>query len=81
MNNLARWMVALGVVAGSVGFTLLGLGLSYVQPESSEITMGWMLMAGGTVVGLLGWLVFKQTQGPDTADSDPGRTETEGLRH
>jgi type VI protein secretion system component VasK len=80
MNNLARWMVALGVVAASVGFVFLGLGLSFVQPESSEITIGWALMAGGAVVGLLGWVLFKRTEGPDTSVVEPGMPDLDGSR-
>lgn len=79
MNNLARWMVALGVVAASVGFVFLGIGLSFVQPESSEITIGWVLMAGGAVVGLIGWVVFKQTEGPDTGVPEPGVPDSDGF--
>lgn len=72
MNNIARWMVALGVAFAAVGFVFLGIGLAYVQPESSEINLGWWLMAGGAIVGLLGWVLFKRTQGPDTATGEPG---------
>ena len=79
MNNLARWMVALGVVAASVGFVFLGLGFSFVRPESSEITIGWVLMAGGAVVGLAGWVLFKQTEGPDTSVGEPGLPDPDGM--
>lgn len=72
MNNIARWMVALGVAIAAVGFVFLGIGLSFVQPEGSDITLGWGLMAGGTVVALLGWVLFKRTEGPDTSTGEPG---------
>ncbi len=70
----------LGVVAASVGFTFLGLGLSFVQPESSEITIGWVLMAAGAVVGLIRWLLFKRTEGPDTSVVEPGTRDLDGVR-
>lgn len=66
MNEISRWMVALGCTFASVGLVFLGLGLSFVRPESSEITIGWVLMAGGSIVALLGWFLFRRTEGPDT---------------
>lgn len=67
MNEISRWMVAFGSVFASVGLVFLGLGLSFVKPESSEITIGWVLMAAGSVVALLGWVLFRRTEGPDTS--------------
>lgn len=72
MNNIARWMVALGIAFAAVGFVFLGMGLAFVRPESSEVNLGWALMVGGTVVALLGWLLFKRTEGPDTSIGEPG---------
>lgn len=66
MNQISRLMVAFGSVFASVGLVFLGLGLSFVRPESSEITIGWVLMVGGSVVALLGWIIFRRTEGPDT---------------
>ena len=67
MNEISRWMVAFGTVFASVGFVFLGMGLAFVQPQSREITVGWVLMVGGTVVALVGWVLFRRTQGPDTS--------------
>lgn len=75
MNNIARWMVALGVAFASVGFVFIGIGLSFVQPEGSDITIGTVLLAGGAVVALLGWILFKRTEGPDTMTGDPGLSD------
>lgn len=67
VNELSRWMVAFGIVFAAVGLVFLGMGLSFVRPESSEITLGWWLMIGGSIVALLGWVLFRRTEGPDTS--------------
>jgi hypothetical protein len=67
MNEIARWMVALGSVASSVGLVFLGIGMAFVQPESRDITAGWVLMVGGAVVAVAGWVLFNATKGPDTS--------------
>jgi predicted permease len=67
MNEVARWMVALGSVASSVGLVFLGIGMSFVHPENRDITAGWMLMIGGAVVAVVGWFLFNATKGPDTS--------------
>lgn len=67
MNEISRWMVALGCVFAAVGLVFLGMGMSFVKPESSEITLGWSLMIGGVIVALLGWILFRRTEGPDTS--------------
>lgn len=77
MNNIARWMVALGVAFAAVGFVFLGIGLSFVQPEGSDVTLGWGLMVGGTVVALLGWVLYKRTEGPDTSTGEAGLPDGE----
>jgi len=66
MNALSRWMLALGSVAAAAGLTFLVIGMSFVQPETGDITIGWVLMIGGSVVALLGWFLFRATEGPDT---------------
>ncbi len=66
MNALSRWMLAFGSVIASVGLVFLGIGLSFVRPESGDITLGWVLMVGGSVVALVGWFLFRATEGPDT---------------
>jgi hypothetical protein len=67
MHEVSRWMVALGSVFATVGFVFLGVGTSFVRPQESDITVGWILMIGGSVVGLLGWVLFRRTEGPDTS--------------
>ena len=63
--TLARWMVALGAVVGSVGFTLLGMAMSYVRPDDGLFTLGLVLMIGGIVVFALGMLAHHRGDRPD----------------
>jgi hypothetical protein len=49
MATLTRLMIAVGAVAASVGFTLLGMALSYISPDPTA-TRNWIIL---TIVGLL----------------------------
>ena len=57
--EIARWMLSLGSVAAAVGFTILGMGTSYVRPDESLITLGWVLMIGGIVVAVVGGIAHR----------------------
>ncbi len=56
MTEVSRFLVALGAVAATVGFTVLGMGLSYVYVDENNVRLGLILMIGGLVgfaVGLV----------------------------
>ena len=57
--EIARWMLSLGSVAAAVGFTLLGMGTSYVRPDETLITLGWILMVGGIAVTIVGGIAHR----------------------
>lgn len=65
MNEVARWLISLGVVIASVGLVVLGMGMSFVRPESSEFNLGLLLMIGGSVAAVVGFVLYRSTQGPD----------------
>jgi uncharacterized membrane protein YfcA len=63
--EIARWMVALGVVAAVVGFTFIGMATSYVEPHRSMFNIGLVLLIGGAVGTLIGWFVHRAADEPD----------------
>ena len=63
--ELARWMLSLGSVAAAVGFTLLGMGMSYVRPEDNLITIGLVLMIGGLAVAIVGGVLLRAVHEPN----------------
>ena len=67
MNEIAKWMIALGSVVASVGLVVFGIGTSFVRPEDDEITLGLILMIGGLLVFFLGGGLYQRTKGPDTS--------------
>lgn len=67
MIEIARWMVALGSVAASVGLVFLGMGMASVEPRQQEISVGWLLMIGGLVATIVGWVVLRARDEPDTS--------------
>ncbi len=67
MNEIARWMIALGSVVASVGLVVFGIGTSFVRPEASEVNLGLVLMNGGLVVFFVGGGLYQRTKGPDTS--------------
>ena len=67
MNEIAKWMIALGSVVAAVGLVVFGIGTSFVRPEASETNLGLILMIGGLVVFFLGGGLYQRTKGPDTS--------------
>jgi hypothetical protein len=65
--EIARLMVAFGVVAAAVGFTFVGMATSYVVPHETMFTWGLALMIGGGLVAIVGWLVHRATDEADNS--------------
>jgi predicted membrane channel-forming protein YqfA (hemolysin III family) len=57
-QEIARWLIALGAVAASVGGTIVGMGMSYVQSDDGMITIGLVLTVAGVVAMAIGGYVY-----------------------
>jgi hypothetical protein len=62
--NIWGWLIVLGAVAASVGFTLYGMGTSTLQPSANIINAGLYLMIGGLIALVVGFVAFKATDRP-----------------
>lgn len=60
MLELSRILIAGGSVAASCGLIIYGMGASYWQPRSLELTSGLWLMIIGTIVTIVGGFMFRQ---------------------
>ncbi|HET7095477.1 MAG TPA: hypothetical protein VFI22_18440 [Thermomicrobiales bacterium] len=49
MATLTRLLIAIGAVAASVGFILLGMATSYITPDQAA-TRNWIIL---TIVGVI----------------------------
>ena len=63
--EVTRWVIAVSAVAASVGFVVLGMGMSYVEADDGLIWLGLGLMIGGVVVTFLGIIVARRTDKTD----------------
>ena len=69
-REVARLLIAFGSVVATVGFTVLGMGLAYVDPSSRDITIGvWLMIAGG-VAAIAGVAIYRVTEEPPHPRSD-----------
>ncbi len=60
--NIWGWLVVLGSVGSSVGFVIYGMGTSTLQPAIQLIDYGKLLMVGGLVALVLGFVAYKATE-------------------
>jgi hypothetical protein len=60
--NIWGWLVVLGSVGASVGFTLYGMGTSTLQPDMQLIDYGKYLMLGGLIALVVGFVAYKATE-------------------
>jgi hypothetical protein len=77
IHEISRWLIALGAVAVSVGGTIVGMGMSYVQSEDGMITIGVVLTVAGVVAMAIGGYVYlfrpPEEPGPTAARRSPDR--------
>ena len=59
--NIWGWLIVLGAVAASVGFTLYGMGTSTLQPDGQLIFYGQVLLLGGLIALAVGFVAYKAT--------------------
>ena len=69
-REVARLLIAFGTVIAAVGFTILGMGLAYVEPRDREIGWGTGLMVGGAAAAILGAVLYRVTEEPPHPRSD-----------
>ena len=60
--NIWGWLVVLGAVGASVGFTLYGMGTSTLLPNDQLLSSGRYLMIGGLVALVVGFVAYKATE-------------------
>lgn len=60
--NIWGWLIVLGSVGASVGFTLYGMGTSTLLPDNLLISSGRYLMIGGLIALAVGFVAFKATE-------------------
>lgn len=60
--NIWSWLVVLGAVGASVGFTLYGMGTSTLLPNDQLLSSGRYLMIGGLIALVVGFVAYKATE-------------------
>ncbi|MER3437088.1 MAG: hypothetical protein C4346_05520 [Chloroflexota bacterium] len=56
---LARLLVAFGLVAAAVGFTVFGMATAYVQFHDDYARISYLLMAGGLLAAIIGLIWYR----------------------
>ena len=57
--ELSRLMIAFGTVAVTVGFTLLGMGMAYANPDDGLIRFSIGMMIVGAIVAIVGAVIYR----------------------
>ena len=60
--NIWGWLIVVGAVAASVGFTIYGMGTSTLQPDGQMLDVGRLLMIGGIIALAVGFVGYKATE-------------------
>ena len=60
--NIWGWLIVIGAVAASVGFTIYGMGTSTLQPDDQMLNVGRILMTGGVTALSVGFVAYKATE-------------------
>ena len=63
--NLWSWLIILGAVGSSVGFTLYGMGTSTLMINPLLVSTGRILLFGGLLILIVGFVAFKATDDPN----------------
>lgn len=69
-RELARLLLVFGSVIAWVGFTIVGMGLSFVDPDDGMFTIGLVLTIGGIVAAIVGAAMYRVTEEPTHPRSD-----------
>ena len=60
--NIWGWLVVLGAVGAAVGFVLYGMGTSTLLPDDQLINTGRLLLVGGLIALVVGFVAYKATE-------------------
>jgi hypothetical protein len=63
--NLWSWLIILGAVGSSVGFTVYGMGTSTLLVDPLLVSTGRILLWGGLLVLIVGFVAWKATDDPN----------------
>jgi hypothetical protein len=63
--NLWSWLIILGAVGSSVGLTLYGMGTSTLMVDPLLVSTGRILLWGGLLVLIVGFVAWKATDDPN----------------
>jgi uncharacterized membrane protein YfcA len=58
--EVSRILTALGLVAASLGLTIYGIGIAFVEPGGYQVTTGLVMMIGGAIATVVGIVMSKQ---------------------
>jgi uncharacterized membrane protein YidH (DUF202 family) len=61
--NIWSWLIIIGAVGGGVGLTLFGMGMSTLTTDSQLFNIGLILMVGGVIALVVGFVAWKATTG------------------
>ena len=71
--EVARWLVALGLVSASVGFTVFGMGLAYATPRHSQLVLSYILMGVGIAAAIVGGVALRAMGEFKEINEEPGQ--------
>jgi drug/metabolite transporter (DMT)-like permease len=60
MAETSRILTALGLVAASVGLTVYGIGVAFVETADFERNLGLWLMIVGSIAAVIGIVMSRQ---------------------
>lgn len=60
MAEVSRILTAAGLVAASLGLTIYGIGVAFVEPADFQINTGLGLMIGGVIATVAGIAMSKR---------------------
>ncbi len=76
---IARLLVAFGLVAAAVGFTVFGMATSYVQFNDDYARISYLLMAGGLLAAIIGLVWYRADEKRATAAQEARQTGRRGA--
>ncbi len=60
MAEISRILTAGGLVAGSTGLMIYGMGAAFVEPRDFELNAGMILMVIGVIAATIGIVISKR---------------------
>ncbi len=65
--NLWAWLIMLGAVGAPAGFILYGMGTSTLLVDPLLVSTGRILLFGGLLILIVGYVAFKATDDPNSS--------------